>query len=90
MDCVGVLHFDCHWLRHMGGAITDTKPHHFANFPAAGSIDCDRKGWLQQAASHSGNRIRQRRGLPLFRCPPSGISRLNVGGIKSALLRFQY
>jgi hypothetical protein len=57
-DCVGVLRFDYHWLQRMGGTVIDTKPHYFANSPALGSIECDRKDWLQQTASHSRNRIR--------------------------------
>ena len=35
----------------MGGAITGTKSHYFANSPAIGSIDRDRKDWVQQTAS---------------------------------------
>jgi hypothetical protein len=44
----------------MGGTVTDTKakPHHFADSPPAGSIQRDRKGWLQQTPSHFENRIR--------------------------------
>ena len=72
----------------MGGTVT--KPHHLANSPAIGPIDRDRKGWLQQTPSHSRNRIRKRRSLPLFRHSAFGASRPDVGGIKSALLRFQY
>jgi len=32
----------------VGGTVTNAKPHYFANLPAAGPIDGDRKGWLQQ------------------------------------------
>jgi len=35
-DCVGVLHFDYHCLRHMGRTVTDTNAHYFANSPAVG------------------------------------------------------
>ena len=67
----------------------DAEPHYFADSPAIGPIVRDRKGWLQQTPSHSRNRIRQRRCLPLFRYPTFGASRSDVGGIQSALLRFQ-
>src|SRR4029077_4180749 len=89
-DCVGVLHFNCPCRCSVGRAVTGTRPHRFADSAAIGPIECDRKGWLQQTPAHSRDRVRYRRSLPLFRYPAFGASRLDVGGIKSALLRFQY
>jgi hypothetical protein len=71
-------------------ALDDTESHRFTYSARADTIERDRKGWLQQTPSHSRNRIRQRRCLPLFRYPGFGASRPDVGGFKSALLRFQY
>ena len=71
-------------------ALDDTESHRFTYSARADTIERDRKGWLQQAPSHSRNRIRQRRCLPLFRYPGFGASRPDVGGIESAFLRLQY
>ena len=46
--------------------------------------------WLQQTPAHSRNRIRERRYLSLFRRATCSVSRADVGGVKSAVLRFQY
>ena len=90
MDCVGVLHFNCGTRDRIGGTVTDAKSHHFADSPAGGAIDRNRKNRLQQASSHSGDRIRKWRSLPLSRRADDDLSRSDVGGIKSALLRFKY
>jgi hypothetical protein len=74
----------------VGGTVTYTEPHQFADSTAVGPIDRDRKDWLQQTPSHSRNRIRKRRCLPLSRRADHGLSRPDIGGIKGALLRFQY
>ena len=89
-DSISHLHFSCPCRCSVGGAITVTKPHHLANPAAIGPIERDCQGWLQQTPSHSRDRIRKRRSLPLFRHPAFRVSRPDVGGIKSALLRFQY
>ena len=57
-DSISLLHFNCPCRCSVGGAITDTKPHHFAYSARTGPIERDRKGWLQQTPSHSRNRIR--------------------------------
>ena len=74
----------------MGRAVTDTKSHHFAYSSAVGPIERNCKSRLQQTPSHTRNRIRKQRCLPLFRCAGRGLSRPHVIAIKSALLRFQY
>src|SRR6516165_154983 len=55
-----------------------------------GQIERDCKGWLQQTAPHSRDRIGERRSLPLPGRARYSLSGPDVGGIKSALLRFQY
>ena len=89
-DSISLLHFNCRARRCVGGTVSDTESNRFTYSARAGPIERDRKGWLQQTPSHSRNRIRQWRSLPLFRYPAFGVSRPDVGGIKSALLRFQY
>ena len=73
----------------VGGAIKDTWSSHFPHTASAGSIECNRKGWLQQTAAHARNRIRERRYLPVSRCAGHRVSRSNVCRIKNTLLRFQ-
>ena len=80
----------CYYDNTLRRAVTDTKSHRFTYSARAGPIERDCQGWLQQTASHSRNRICKRRSLPLFRYPAFDASRPDVGGIKSAVLRFQH
>ncbi len=89
-DCINLLHFNCRNRRCIGRAVGDTESDHFSYSTAAGSIECDRKGWLQQTAAHTRNRIRKRRGLSLSRGPTCGLPRPDVIGIESAVLRFKH
>lgn len=84
----------CNARRHpsgiLRGPVAHPGPHHFSYSAAAGSIDGNRKGWLQQTAAHSRNRIREWRHLSLSRCASGSASRSDVGRVKSAILRLQH
>ena len=80
----------CYYDNTLRRAVTDIESHRFTYSARAGPIERDCQGWLQQTSSHSRNRIRKRGSLSLFRHPAFGASRPDVGGIKSAFLRFQY
>jgi len=67
----GLLHFNCRSRRCVSRAVTDTESDHIAHSAAGGPIECDRKDRLQQAPSHSRNRIPRRRGLS--RCAGHGV-----------------
>ena len=84
------MYFSCAFCCSAGRAVADTASPGFPYSARAGAIERDRKDRLQQTPSPSRNRIRQRRSLPLFRRSGFGVSRVAIGGIKSALLRFQY
>lgn len=80
----------CYYDNTLRRALTDIESHRFTYSARAGPIERDCQGWLQQTPSHSRNRIRKQGSLSLFRHPAFGASRPDVGGIKSAFLRFQY
>ena len=71
------------------GTITGTESCRFSHPAAAGSIDGNRKDWLQQTPPHSRNRIRKWRCLSLSRRAGCDLSRPYVGGVKGTILRLQ-
>jgi hypothetical protein len=85
-----LLYFNCRSRRCVGRTVSDTESDHIPHSAAGGSIECDRKGWLQQTPAHARNRIRERRSLSLPRRAASGLSPADVRGIESALLRFKH
>ena len=71
------------------GTVTGTESCRFSHPAAAGSIDGNRKDWLQQTPPHSRNRIRKWRCLSLSRRAACDLSRPYVGGVKGTILRLQ-
>jgi hypothetical protein len=89
-DFIGALHFNFRGRRRVRGTITDIESHCLPHSATARRINRHCSCWLQQTPAHSRNRIRERRYLSLFRRSICGTSRADVGGVKSAVLRFQY
>ncbi len=95
LDCRHATRFArslrCNARRHpdgvLRGTVTGTESCRFSHSAAAGSIDCNRKGWLQQTPAHSRNRIRKWRCLSLSRGAACGLSRPDVGRVKGTVLR---
>jgi hypothetical protein len=79
----------CHFSGVLRGALERTQSYHFSHPAAAGSIDGNRKDWLQQTAAHSRNRIRKWRCLSLSRRAACDLSRPYVGRVKGTILRLQ-
>jgi hypothetical protein len=79
----------CHPSGVLCGAVAHPGSHHFAYSTAAGSIDGNRKGWLQQTPAHSRNRVREWRRLSLSRRAACDLSRPYVGRVKGTILRLQ-
>src|SRR5213596_2350139 len=48
---------DCNSVGRLHGTVTDTQSNCFPHSAATGCIDCDRKDWLQQPASHARSRV---------------------------------
>ena len=97
LDCRHATRFArslrCNARRHpdgvLRGTVTGTESCRFSHSAAAGSIDCNRKGWLQQTPAHSRNRIRKWRRLSLSRRAACSLSRPNVSRVKGTILRLQ-
>lgn len=82
-------HARCHPSGVLRGTLERAQSHHFSYLATAGSIDGNRKDWLQQTAAHSRNRIRKWRCLSLFRRAACDLSRPYVGRFKGTILRLQ-
>ena len=65
------------------GTVTGTESCRFSHPAAAGSIDGNRESWLQQTPAHSRNRICKWRCLSLSRGSGRGISKSDIGRVKS-------
>ena len=97
LDCRHATRFArslrCNARRHpdgvLRGTVTGTESCRFSHSAAAGSIDCNRKGWLQQTPAHSRNRIRKWRCLSLSRRAACDLSWFYVGWVKGTILRLQ-